>query len=175
MTDRRRRPSRGYSLIEMVLVIGAVSVVLGVCATTLIGLFRIDRAGRAAVNDATTLARLARQFRQDVRAAGGAKRLDDKPDRTGLELTRADGESVVYRVEGKRLVREDRRGDRVGARESYATERLGPVAFGVEEPRVWATLSRRPGEGRALPKPEVRVEARLGKDRELAEPAEAPK
>jgi len=162
-------------LIEMVLVVGATSIVLGVCASTLVGLFRIDRAGRTAVNDATTLSRLARQFRQDVRAAGGAKRLGDRPTKAGLELTRADGETVVYRVDGNRLVREDRRGDQVGARESYATERLGPVAFGVEGVRVWATLSRRPSEGRALPKPEVRVEARLGKDRELSEPAGAPK
>jgi hypothetical protein len=155
-------------LIEMVLVIGAATIVMGLCASVLSGLFRIQRSGQAGVVDATALARLARQFRQDVRAADAAK-----PGAGTLELTGQGAASVVYRVEGRRLLREARRGGEVRAREAYAADRLGPVAFGADGARVWAVLGRRPGEPRALARPPVRVEARLGKDRGLGQLAGA--
>lgn len=169
MTDRRRERPRGYTLIEMVLVVGAVSLVLGLCATVLSAVFKVDRSGRNAVADATTIARLARQFRQDVRAAGTARVAGAKPPAgAGLDLVGTGGASIVYRVEGGRLVRQVRQGDTVGARESYAVERLGPVAFGVDAGRAWLVLARHPDEGPGLARPEVRIEARVGKDLELA-------
>jgi hypothetical protein len=152
-------------LIEMVLVISAAMIVMGLCASVLIGLFRIHRSGQAGVADASALARLARQFRQDVRAADAAK-----PGAETLELTGPGGASVVYRAEGRRLLREARRGGEVRAREAYPADRLGPVAFGADGARVWAVLRRKAGEAPALARPAVRVEARLGKDRGPGQP-----
>ena len=169
MTDRSRRPRGGYTLIEMVMVIGAVSIIIGLCASVLSGLFRIERAGRDSMADARTLARLARQFRQDVRAAAQAKTTTAK-EGGGLSLTGADGAATLYLLDYGRLVREDRRGDQLQARESYAAERLGPISFGVEGRRVWAVLARRTEGKPALHRPEVRVEAALGKDHALTEP-----
>ena len=92
MTARRRRFPRGYSLVEMVLVIGGLSIILGLCGSLLHTLLRLDRSGRESINDSTTLGRLARQFRRDVRSSHAAK----PGDPGSLELTRPDGPSVSY-------------------------------------------------------------------------------
>jgi hypothetical protein len=152
----------------MVLVIGAISLVLGLCASVLSGLFKVERGGRAALADATTLSRLARQFRKDVRAAAAVKRSGGGS--SGLELSGPDGAAIVYRVEGGRVLREDRRGVTVRARESFAAERLGPVSFGDDSGMVWAAFARRAAASPGPARPEVRVEATLGKDRGTAEP-----
>ena len=168
MTNRRKLPRRGYSLIEMVLIVGAVAIIIGLCASVLSGLFRIERSGRAALADSTTLARFARQFRSDARASKSARPSDPKTGDARLELTAADGRVVVYRVEQRRLIREERRGDRSLRTESYAAERLGPVSFGVEGRRVWAVLARKSSAAPALSRPATRVEAGLGKDEGIA-------
>ena len=63
------RPSRslpaGFTLIETVLVVGAISVILGLCGGLLHVMLRLDRAGRAHLVETATVGRLARQFRQD--------------------------------------------------------------------------------------------------------------
>ena len=168
MTNRRLSSRHGFSLIEMVLIIGAVSIIIGLCATVLSGLFRIERSGRASMADATTLARFARQFRQDARGSTAVKRAEGKAGAATFEMSGPEGASVVYRVEKGQLVREERRGDRAVRGESFAAERLGPVSFGVEGRRVWAVLSRKSGRQTAPAKPEARIEARLGKDQEIA-------
>lgn len=171
----RRDRRRGASLIELMLVIGGVTIVLGLCAGLLHALLRLDRSGRSAIHDTATVARLARRFRQDARAADAAKPREGKEVPAALEFTTADGPNVTYRVEGKRLLREEAAGKTVQRRESYAVDRLGPVAFGVDAARVRLVLSRRPTRPDAPGRPAVRVEATLGKDKALSEPKGAKK
>jgi hypothetical protein len=164
MTRKRRPGRRGYALIEMVLVIGGLTIILSLCGGLLHTLLRLDRAGRDSLSDATTLARLARQFRQDVRASREAK-----PGGPGsLELTRPDGPSVSYRIEAGRLLREEREKGAVRRRESYGVTRLGPVAFDADGSIVRLMLEKRPAGPVALARPAVMVEAALDKDRATA-------
>src|SRR5262249_7667548 len=60
---------RGYSLVEIVLAMGAVAIVLGLCAGLLHVLLRLDRTGRTHLVESATIGRLARQFREDVHAS----------------------------------------------------------------------------------------------------------
>jgi type II secretory pathway component PulJ len=179
MTTSRARHAqrRGYSLVEMVLVIGSLSIILSLCGMLLHTLLRLDRSGRESLTAASALNRLARQFRNDVRAADSAS-----PRRDGFELSRPGGPRVVYHPEGNRLVREEidgngnGDGDRgaVRRREAYSIGRYGRAAFRVDGRRV--RLMFEPGEGpaaRTRPSPEI--EARLGKDRDTPAPVETPK
>lgn len=157
----RRPRRRGASLIELMVIVGSVSVVLGLCAVLIHGLLKLDRSGRAAVDDTTTLARLARRFRQDVRAA--AKATPDTP--TKLVLTGGDG-TISYHIDGSRLLREDRNGETLRGREGYNVGRLGPVSFDAADGLVRLRLARSSGAG--LARPPVGVDAILGKDRLLS-------
>lgn len=159
---------RGATLIELVLVIGGVTAVLLLCAGLLHALLSLDRSGRGALNDTATVARLARRFRQDARAATAAKP-SPKEGSPGLEFTKGDGPAIAYRVEGKRLFREEVSGKTVKSREGYAVDRLGPVGFVVEGGRVRLVLSRKPSGPHVPARPAVRVEATLGKDLALAD------
>ncbi len=169
--DRRRPTRRGHSLIELIVVMGGVVILLGLCAGLIHTLLRLDRGGRDSVHDTATLAGLSRRFRQDVRAAR-----DAKPGEPGsLELTRPGGHPVSYRTRGARLVREERDGAAVVRREAYAVARLGPVRFETDGGLVRLIAERRPADPRAPARAAVRVEAKLDKDRTLTEPEEARK
>lgn len=161
MNVRRRATRMGYSLIEMVLLMGGITVILVLCAGLLHTLLRLDRSGRDAMTDTATTARLARQFRQDVRASRDAKAAEDAGS---LELTCPDGPTVTYKRDGGLLRREEREGGEVRRREAYAAARVGPVTFAVDGPLVRLTLSRRSGNPHAPARPALGVEATLGKD-----------
>jgi len=175
------RPARrrAYSLIEMMLVLGALVLVLSLCGGLMHTLLRLDRAGRAGVADAAGLGRLARQFRRDVRGALVAT--PTAPGVTpGLGLVRPSGPAIFYySLDAGRLVREETyQGEpKARAREEYAVGRLGPVGFEVDGRWVRLTLGRRgtpttgPQPGPGFDRPPLRLEARLDKDRDPADPA----
>lgn len=170
MNARRRRfPRRGISLVEMIVVIGGLTIILSLCGSLLHTLLRLDRSGRESVNDSTTLARLARQFRRDVRSSHAAKRGDSG----SIEFNRSDGPPVSYRVDGPHLVREERDGKNIVRREAYAVSRLGPLQFEVNGKLVRLVVARRPSNPLAPARAAVSVEARLDKDRTPAQPEEA--
>jgi type II secretory pathway pseudopilin PulG len=172
---RKGRPRRGYTLIEMVIVIGAAMLIMGLVGSLLGALFKVERGSRAAVNDATTVSRLARQFREDVHASESLKTTTPKPSGIGLELIGIDGATTAYLVDGGRLIREASREGKVRAREAYAIERLGPLTFGVEGKRAWLILARHVEEGAGVSRPEVRVEATVGKNHGLLASKTKPK
>ena len=72
MIARNRRARRGFTLFEMVLVISSVAAMLALAGGLLHLLLRLDRAGRLQINDASMMARLSRQFRDDVHGAAKA-------------------------------------------------------------------------------------------------------
>jgi type II secretory pathway component PulJ len=170
---RRASGRRGHSLIEMVLVIGVLAIVLGLCAGLLHALFRLDRAGRNSVGDASNLARLARDFREDVRSARTAR--PQGAEGAGLELDKGDGDVVIYRTEGPNLYREEVHGGKPVRRERYESDRLGTSRFDVTEGRVRLALSKPKAETPGLAGPTVTVEAVLGKHRRLSGIEEARK
>ena len=147
------------------MVVGGVAIVLGLCASLLHAMFRLDRAGRGEVRDAAALGRLSRTFRDDVRAATGATPAVDRDEAPGLDLTLPDGAAVSYRLDGPRLLREETASGTFKNREGYAIDRLGPVRFGVDGGLVRLRLGRRPGGKFAANRPPIEVDAWLGKDR----------
>lgn len=163
----------GFTLFEMVLVVAGVSVVIGLCGGLLHGLLRLDRSGRNAVVDATTLGRLGRQFREDIRGGRGVKALGEKGG--AILIERDEGRSLAYRNEGGSLVREERHGEKVRGRESYGMERLGAVQFEIRGTLVKMVISGKAEEANARARPRMAVEATLGKDRRLFDVVEAGK
>jgi hypothetical protein len=160
--SKNRVPRRGYSLIEIVLVIGSVWVVLVLCALLLHALLRLDRAGRSDLTESFTISRLARQFRADVRAATEAQ-----PDAKGLNLTRADGRSIVYRAEARRLVREESEAGSVRRREAFSLSRLAKAGLEKRGGFVRLTLDPPDQETHGLRRESITIDANLAKDRQV--------
>jgi hypothetical protein len=123
------------------------------------------------VNDTIATTRLAAQFRKDVRAARDAKA--DNP--SALMLTLDDELAIDYQMNQAQLLRVERHGKEFRRREAYSLAQLGPPEFTVDGPQVRLVLSRNSGTGAAGARPPVRIEARLGKDRQLANLAEVGK
>jgi len=69
-TNRTRR--RGFTLFEIILVVAGAATLVATCAMLLHVLLRLDTVARSHLNDASTVGRLARQFREDVRTAASA-------------------------------------------------------------------------------------------------------
>jgi hypothetical protein len=161
MTDRRRKGRRGYSLVEIVLVIGGVTIVLGMCGVLTHALLRLDKGGRAWLADASTDARLARQFRKDARSATASAPAGDD----GISLTSPGPREVVYTYGAGRLTRTESSAGEVRSRESYVVGRKGGARFQVEDGFARLTLGRTSGGAEGLARPALVVEARLGKDR----------
>ncbi len=157
----RCRTRWAFTLFEMLMVIAGLTIILSLCGGLLHALLRLDRAGRESFRDSTTLSRLARQFRQDVRGSEQAK----PGDAGALELDRPDGIIVMYRRADTRLIREESDGNDIKRIEEYDLRRLGPASFAVDGSFVRLVLSRRPTNLQAPARPAVAIEAFLDKDR----------
>lgn len=162
----------GFTLIEMVLVIGATSIILGLCAGTIHALLGVHRSSREHLADATTVVRLALQFRRDARAATGAKAIGDAGQvAKGLELTLPEGETITYRAGDDGLIRTERRSDEEGRRDRFSLPRRGAPGFEVADDRgatlAVLILTRRAGPGSGEHIRELRIEGHVGRDDRL--------
>jgi type II secretory pathway component PulJ len=167
MTPTRGRS--GFTLVELLLVVGAITILLGLCAGLIHSLLRLDRIGRAHLGELAALGRVARQFRQDVRAA---IRVEPAPgaaeSAARLVLTQPAGRVVEYQARGAVLVRAEREGGQARRQEEFGLRSRGGARFLAREgdPGVFVTLvfartAARTNEPLAA---ELRVEALLGKD-----------
>ncbi len=163
----------GFTLIEMVLVIGATSIILGLCAGTLHALMGVHRSSREHLVDATTVGRLALQFRRDARAATGAKVIGAAGQAAkGLELSLPEGETIAYRADKDGLIRTESRSDEDERRDRYFLPRRGKPGFEVADDRgttLTVLILTRP-EGRTRIGEhirELRIEGNVGRDDRL--------
>ncbi len=166
MIARRRR--RGVMLIECLVLISVLAVVLGVAGLTVRLLLKLDRAGRAAADQAADILRLGDDFRADAHAAAPAPGVVEGR----LTLTLGEGKTVEYASEPARFVRTVREGGKVRRVEAYRRPGRSTLRFEIDPPgpRPFATLivDRDPS---TAPDPlyrDCRVEAELGKDRRHA-------
>ena len=88
----------GFTLVEIAVVMWALGVLLLVGTALLVGMFKVQHASAAALNDLSVRNALADQFRTDV---GGAVAAPDSADPwnaspTCLLVRRADGGHIVY-------------------------------------------------------------------------------
>lgn len=106
---------RGVTLVELMVLMTAVAVMLGVCVTTLGLAMRLEADGRAAFERSETLGRLARLFRTDVHEAR-----DASLDGGVLRLTAPRARRVEYHVgEGGDVSRVVVDGEKEAAREPF--------------------------------------------------------
>ncbi len=165
---------RGFSLVEMVVVISAMAVILGMCVGLIHALLTLDRIGRAHLAEVAARGRLARQFRQDVRAASRAEPVRDRDGRAAaLRLDRPDGPPVEYRAGPGRLDRDERpAGDAPVRRETFRLRATGAARFEVRDEQGDTFVGLLVPDGSAFgpaggPR-ESRIEALLGRDRRLS-------
>jgi hypothetical protein len=159
------------SLIETVVVVGCLTMILSLCGLFLHALLRLDRAGRSALAESSSVSRLARQFRQDVREAASARPAGDRGEAGAPEIaiTLADGATVRYSNEADRVIRTETAGGKTRRREGYEFRSLGPASFAVDGPTARLSLARRADpSGNEAARPGYRFEARVGKHTGLA-------
>jgi prepilin-type N-terminal cleavage/methylation domain-containing protein len=162
------RPSRraGFTLLEMLVVIWALSIALVFGATLLIAALRVDQVGAATLRRLAWWPELADQFRTDVaRAAALPDRLGDLTRGPGCLILRTpDGAHVIYRWLDEQLERIVRTADR----ETRRTIPVGTQDVAVEfdhaagdRPVVTLRLVEAPPHGTAR---RTAVAAALGGD-----------
>ena len=177
MTKRSSKPRpRGFTLIEMVLVIGGVTAVLGLAGGLLHVLLRLDRYSRNYLNDSIAISRLGEQFRADVRRAAEASvSAIDTTAAAKLVLTAPADPTVTYTWEGTLLKREEKLEGKPTRFETYRVDRLSPIVFESRDGFVAVVAGRPPDDSSGAFRSKVRVEARLGKARGLSQDPEAKK
>ena len=157
---------RGYSLIEMIVVMTIATVIVGLSAAILHLLLRTERNGRQQMHRSAALARLADQFRSDVHAAAHQPVPDDaNPSCWTFELKA--GRNVQYRAQAGQIERVETLGGKIERRESYALPPDAAVAIATPDdtkPPVATLMVREP------PNREIRIAAVLGKDHRFSKP-----
>ena len=93
---------RGFSLIELLVVMGVATVMLGLAMTTIHLLLRAERHSAKTFWYGTSLTRFAAVLRNDVHAATTARFPGAV---TGLDLTLPNGHAVAYRADAHTLTR----------------------------------------------------------------------
>lgn len=169
-TPGRRCRRAGFSLVELVMLVGCTTIILSTCGVFFHVLLKLDRAGRDASRDAMTVGRLARQFRRDVHAARRANSSD--PSR--LELTGEAGATVRYHAENGRLTRVESRQGQPDRRESFDLLRYATARFRREagERRVVLDVPRKTGALPATGRLPLQIEGDLDRDARRSAPTE---
>jgi len=161
---------RGYSLVELLVVISMSSVMLGIITVLFTLLFRIERSGRDHVRHSAVLGRLADQFRRDVHATpvGGVSvgepvQFSPAPDRT-----------ITYGTPHGAVIRIERVGSEEVRRESFVLPSSCSASIGsppdAKGPTVTLSIAPRTDTQPRRPGRTLRVDALLGRDHRFANP-----
>lgn len=157
-----------YTLIEMLAVLAVGSALLGTATATLYLVFRAESGGRQQLLLATTLDRLAEQFRRDVHEADAIT-----PRQPGAwEFRQPGGRTVEYRPGKDCLVRLELVCGRPERREEYALPTGAEVAIesppqgrpGLAVLRITVPVDQTAAAARRG----VRIEAALGFDQRFS-------
>jgi prepilin-type N-terminal cleavage/methylation domain-containing protein len=129
---RAKPRRRGFTLIEMMVVITAVATALGLCATTIQLLLRLKADAQSRFSANVGLERLARQLRSDAHAAAVA--LVDAPrggKAASLRLEFGPKHGVAYEPRKSAVVRLESQDGNLTHREAYALEPATEVEFEI--------------------------------------------
>ena len=146
-TPRDRR--RGFTIVEVMVLMTAVAVMLGMCVVVLQLALRLEIDARGRFDRATVLNQLAERFRADVRGARGVQVEDENanPDPKQppvLRVESASGRSIEYRATGAgEVARVESEGDQVVHRETFRIPQTGEARMELRdfEGRRFAVLS----------------------------------
>ena len=158
---------RGYSLIEMVAVMTVGSLIFGVSVAALLMLLGTEHTGRQQMQQRASLARLAKQFREDVHAA---VREMPRPEAGAAcwSFEMPGGKAVEYNYGAGGIERIETSGEKVERRETYTLPAgaMVNIARAKEASPATVTLVVRQAEGDR----ELCISAVLGKDHRFAAP-----
>jgi type II secretory pathway pseudopilin PulG len=165
MTNRR-----GLSLIEMVAALGSIAILAGLGVTLIHSLLRVERSERASLAQQNNLARLSREFRQDVRGAHATEPAGDGAETlASILLKSSDQETVEYRIKGESIVRTRRHAEKIVRTETFKLPSVGTARLTVSgssgQTVVSLLVDRKAGKRGEGDSREFRVDARLGRDR----------
>jgi type II secretory pathway component PulJ len=136
------RNRRGTSLVEMLVVVTAISLIVGATGVCLQGAYRADRRTREELSRQAALHRLAVQFRSDAHRAQAARLLAPAGQQpAGLAFAQPDGKSIEYRWQEERLERRVLDGQNRLHSDSFAVSRVRAVEWRLSAGRtVLATV-----------------------------------
>ncbi len=174
---------RGVSLVEVIIVVGASTMVLTVGMGLMHKLLRSERSAAESLIHANSHARMSLQFREDAHAATGASVEGEPGAEQTLRLTSDEGTAISYAQRDRFLIRAESRADGDARYEQYRLPRDVRVQFAVNEngpltvaELVWARTS---DADPAINAPAalavrrrldpLRIEAVVGKDRRFEE------
>ncbi|QDT46355.1 hypothetical protein Pan258_03730 [Symmachiella dynata] len=134
---------RGISLIEMIVVIGASSIILMVGAGMLHTLMRSERVATESLVHATNHARLAEQFRDDIHAATTATIQGEPGADYALQITTPNAAEIAYSQQGRLLVRKETVAKQPPRHEQFQLPADVRIRFAIDEsgPQKIADLS----------------------------------
>ena len=169
----------GYTLVEMIVVMTAGTVLMGIAVTLLCALLRAEGTGRALVERSTSLGRLADQFRRDVHAADQAAKGAWEMDAEGVTLRvpprrgEPDGQirSIEYLGEEGTLERLEWVGEELASEESYDVGEGSSAKIKIvpANGRKLVCLAITPKDASLAHARQLRIEAALGWDHRFAE------
>ncbi len=168
-------PRRGFSLIELLVVISVGTVLLMVAMTVLYTLKETQSKARQRLTEGRVTARLADQFRDDVHAAGRMERVPDEaalPGRTVWQLTIDPDTFVRYEIQDRAVRRVLTTGEAKIHEDFRLPGGLRAVIDGADADSGLATLRFETTGAGGLRTSPVQVESLLGFARRHAPRAE---
>jgi prepilin-type N-terminal cleavage/methylation domain-containing protein len=124
---------RGYSLVEMLVVITIASLVLTTVAVALHSLFRVDRDLRQELVQSMALSRISLALRMDAHEAISTTIEPVGEEPREIVFAHAEGRSVSYTLDEARIVRRLQQGGQVKHREVYAFPEDTVLTLRMEE------------------------------------------
>ena len=120
-SHKRTSQRRGFTLIEVVLVVSMASVILGAIGVVLHGVWRVDLTARRHGTTMSSLAAVAAQFRGDVHAGqiDSSAPLSGDGLADGLVIALPGDQVIEYRAAAGGITREVRCGGQISHRETY--------------------------------------------------------
>ena len=129
---RRARPRRGFSLIEVLVVITVSSALVAAAVGLIHTMLRLQRGDQEQVRAEWALAGLAERFRDDVHAATALRPIatpPGQPSRPAWLLPLTSRREVEYRAEEGHLLRLEREGTKLVHREAFWLPRPAVVSI----------------------------------------------
>jgi prepilin-type N-terminal cleavage/methylation domain-containing protein len=105
MIANRSAGRRGFTLVEIMASLAALTMVLGVCVALLTMLYHLSDSGEKHAAQELAIARAARVFRHDVHAADGVETQASGKPSDMINLLLKDGSSIEYTAERDAIVR----------------------------------------------------------------------
>jgi len=132
-----RESRRGFTLIEVMVLMTSVAVMLGMSVVVLQLTLRLETDARGRFDRSTLLNRLAERFRADVHGARGVDVDPKQPE--ALRVESASGRSIEYRTKGAgEVARVESEGDKVVHRETFRVPQTGAIRL-----ELWEVDGRR--------------------------------